>query len=73
MRMQRFSHFYENVDVLRETGGKHTVFLEASFLTHTHAKHDSECKHVPERQRERLSGETAQKRLDVPMWWGQVT
>jgi len=38
MRLQRFSHFYENVDVLRETGGKHTVCLEASFLAHTYGQ-----------------------------------
>jgi DNA polymerase-4 len=73
IRMQRLSNLYESIDTLREKYGKHTVFLGASFLAHTHAQHDGERGHVPERQRERLPGETARKRLGIPMFMGEVT
>ena len=37
IRLQRLSNLYESVDTLRAKYGKHTVFLGASFLAHTHA------------------------------------
>jgi hypothetical protein len=72
IRMQRLSNLYESVDTLREKYGKHTVFLGASFLAHQSAQHDGERGHLPERQRELLPGETARKRLGIPMFLGEV-
>jgi DNA polymerase-4/DNA polymerase V len=72
IRMQRLSNLYESIDTLREKYGKHTVFLGASYLAHTHAQHDSERGQVPERQRELLPGETSRKRLGIPMFMGEV-
>jgi hypothetical protein len=72
IRMQRLSNLYESVDTLREKYGKHTVFLGASFLAHQSAQHDSERGHLPERRRELLPGETARKRLGIPMFMGEV-
>jgi DNA polymerase IV len=72
IRMQRLSNLYESVDTLREKYGKHTVFLGASFLAHQSAQHDGERGHLPERQRELLPGETARKRLGIPMFMGEV-
>ncbi len=72
IRMQRLSHLYESVDALREKYGKHTVFLGASFLAHTSAQHDGERGHLPERQDQLLPGETARKRLGIPMFMGEV-
>ena len=72
IRMQRLSNLYHSVDTLREKYGKHTVFLGASFLAHTHAQHDNERGHLPERQRQLLPGETARKRLGIPMFMGEV-
>jgi DNA polymerase-4/DNA polymerase V len=72
IRLQRLSHLYESVDTLREKYGKHTVFLGASFLAHTHAQHDGERGHLPERQRQLLPGETARKRLGIPLFMGNV-
>src|SRR5207244_13341576 len=63
IRLQRLSHLYESVDTLREKYGKHTVFLGASFLAHTHAQHAGERGHLPERTLTLLPGETARKRL----------
>jgi DNA polymerase IV len=73
IRMQRLSNLYESVDTLREKYGKHTVFLGASFLAHQSAQHDGERGHLPERRREMLPGETARKRLGIPMFMGEVT
>jgi hypothetical protein len=59
-------------NTLREKYGKHTVFLGASFLAHTHAQHDGERGHLPERQHQLLPGETTRKRLGIPMFLGEV-
>jgi hypothetical protein len=73
VRMQRLSNLYESVDTLREKYGKHTVFLGASFLAHQSAQHDGERGHLPERHQQLLPGETARKRLGIPMFMGEVT
>jgi DNA polymerase IV len=72
IRLQRLSNLFESVDTLREKYGKHTVFLGASFLAHSHAQHDDERGHLPEPQRQLLPGETARKRLGIPMFLGEV-
>jgi hypothetical protein len=48
------------------------VFLGASFLAHTHAQHDGERGHLPERQHDLLPGETQRRRLGMPMFMGEV-
>jgi hypothetical protein len=53
--------------------GKHTVFLGASFLAHQSAQHDGECGHVPDRKIDLLPGETARRRLAIPMFMGEVS
>jgi len=73
IRMQKMSNLYECVDTLRAKYGKHTLFLGASFLAHLEAQHAGERGHVPDRQRELLPGETARKRLGIPMFMGEVT
>jgi DNA polymerase-4/DNA polymerase V len=73
IRLQRLSNLYESVDTLREKYGKHTVFLGASFLAHTHAQHDGDRGHLPERQHDLLPGETPRKRLAIPMFMGEVS
>ena len=73
IRMQRLSNLYESIDTLREKYGKHTVFLGASFLAHQSAQHDGERGHLPERTQQLLPGETARKRLGIPMFMGEVT
>jgi DNA polymerase-4 len=72
IRMQRLSNLYESVDMLREKYGKHTVFLGASYLAHKSAQHDGERGHVPDRKIDLLPGETARKRLGIPMFMGEV-
>ena len=72
IRLQRLSNLYESVDTLREKYGKHTVFLGASFLAHTYTQHDGERGYLPERQHTLLPGETARRRLGMPMFMGEV-
>jgi len=72
IRMQRLSNLYESVDTLREKYGTHTVFLGASSLAHKSAQHDGERGHVPDRKLDLLPGETAHKRLGIPMFMGEV-
>jgi len=72
IRLQRLSNLYESVDTLREKYGKHTMFLGASFLAHTHAQHEGDRGHLPERQHALLPGETTRKRLGIPMFMGEV-
>jgi hypothetical protein len=72
IRLQRLSNLYESVDTLREKYGKHTVFLGASFLAHTHAQHYGERGRLPERQHALLPGETVRKRLGIPMFMGDM-
>jgi DNA polymerase IV len=73
IRMQRLSNLYESVDTLREKYGKHTVFLGASFLAHHSAQHDGERGALPDQKIDLLPGETARKRLGIPMFMGEVT
>jgi DNA polymerase-4/DNA polymerase V len=70
---EKLTKLYECIDALRMKYGKHTVCLGASFLAHTHAQHDGERGHLPERQRELLPGETSRKHLGIPMFLGEVT
>src|SRR5260370_41348533 len=70
IRLQRLSNLYESVDTLREKYGKHTVFLGASLLAHTHAQHHGGRGHLPERQQAPLPGGTPRQRLCVPRFLG---
>ena len=73
IRMQKMSNLYECVDTLRAKYGKHTLFLGASFLAHLEAQHAGERGHAPDRTEQLLPGETARKRLGIPMFMGNVT
>jgi DNA polymerase-4/DNA polymerase V len=73
VRMQRLSNLYESVDALSAKYGKHTLFLCASLPAHLHAQHVGERGELPERHANLLPGETARKRLGIPMFMGEVT
>ena len=53
---------------MHEKYGKHTVFLGASKLAYQSAQHDGVRGHLPDRRRALLPGETARKRLGIPMF-----
>ena len=58
---------------MHEKYAKHTVFLGASKLAHQNAQPDGVRGHLPDRRRALLPGETARKRLGIPMFLGEVT
>src|SRR2546429_4269815 len=63
---------------ISSTLSRDTIELSAArryttFLAHRHAQHEGERGDVPERQRQLLPGETARKRLAIPMFMGRVT
>jgi DNA polymerase-4/DNA polymerase V len=72
VRMQRLSNLYESVDALSAKYGKHTLFLAASLPAHLHAQHAGAQGELPERQGTLLPGETARKRLGIPLFLGEV-
>src|ERR1043166_2131331 len=63
---------FASVDALRERYGKHTLYLGSSFLAHRFAQHLGERGGVPQRKEKLLKGETARRRLDIPMFLGKV-
>jgi hypothetical protein len=72
VRMQRLSNLYESIDALSAKYGKHTVFLGASLPAHLAAQPAGDRGELPERQVHLLPGETARKRLGIPMFLGEV-
>jgi hypothetical protein len=72
LRIQKFSRIYQAVDHMREKFGKHTVFLGSSFLAHRFQQHLGERGDEPLRRRVLLKGETTRKRLDLPLFMGEV-
>jgi hypothetical protein len=64
----RIRQVYTAVDALNHKYGKYTVYWGSSFPDMIHARHEHEGERgdVPERQRTRLKGETARRRLGLP-------
>jgi len=71
-RALKYSQVYEAVDQLRKKYGKHTLFLGTSLLAHHFAQHQGERGALPQRTQLLLTGETARKRLGIPMFMGEV-
>ena len=67
LAIEKSRQVYESMDMLRQRYGKHAVFLGASLAAHRFAQHLGERGDLPARQTERLPGETARKRLGIPL------
>jgi DNA polymerase-4 len=67
LEVEKMQRLYESVDAIRAKYGKHTLSLGASYYAHMHAQHEGERGVLPQRRRTLLKGETARKRLDIPM------
>ena len=72
LRAEKFSRVYQAVDHMREKYGKHTVFLGSSFLAHKFGQQLGERGDEPQRKRQLFKGETKRKRLDIPMFMGEI-
>lgn len=68
----KLSTIYAALDKASAKFGKHTIFLGASFLAHKFSAHLGERGDKPERQITLFRGETARKRLGIPMFMGRV-
>jgi len=71
--IEQMTKVYEGVDQLKSKYGKHTVFLGSSFEANTHSQHDGDRGHLSRRKEVKLKGETARRRLAVPMYFGKLT
>jgi nucleotidyltransferase/DNA polymerase involved in DNA repair len=72
LRIEKFRKIFESVDVIREKYGKHAAYLGSSHLANKFAAHLTDRGDMPERNKLLLPGETARKRLGIPMFLGEV-
>ena len=72
LRIDKFQRIYHTIDTLRRRYGKHTVFLGASLTAQTFTQHVGDRGDAPKRNELLLKGETARKRLGIPMLLGDV-
>ena len=73
LAIDKYRRVYTAIDTLRRRYGKHTVFLGTSMAAHRFAQHLGARGASPARKELRLKGETARKRLGIPMFLGTVT
>lgn len=72
LKIEGYRRLYEKIDELREKYGKHTIRFGSSFLAHQFAQHLGDRGDEPERKLHLLKGETKRKRLNIPMFTGEV-
>jgi hypothetical protein len=63
---------FSAVDDVRTRFGKHTPFLGSSFLANGFTQYLGDRGDAPERKARLLKGETARRRLAIPMFMGKV-
>jgi len=71
-RIEKIKKLYESLDAMRQKYGKHTLFIGSSFHAHRYAQHAGERGDLSERKKELFKGETARRRLGIPMFSGEV-
>jgi DNA polymerase IV len=67
VQSQALKTVFESVDQISEKYGKHVVYLGSSFAAMRHGAHRGERGDAPERTRTLFKGETARRRLNIPM------
>lgn len=71
-KIEKISRIYTAIDEMRAKYGKHTAYLGASFFAHNFAQHQGERGRTSERKSNLFKGETARRRLAIPMFLGEV-
>ncbi|HEY4514218.1 MAG TPA: hypothetical protein VJH69_02740, partial [Candidatus Paceibacterota bacterium] len=66
-RSEAVKRVFESVDGLSRRYGKHAVFLGSSFQAMVHSAHLGERGDAAERTTNLFKGETARRRLGIPM------
>ena len=72
LKIEKMTRLFASVDKIKQKYGKHTLFLGSSFLAHKAGQHAGERGDLPQRKINLLPGETARKRLDIPMFMQEV-
>lgn len=72
LRIEKMSRLFSGVDKLRQKYGKHTLYLGSSFAANNFAQHLGERGDAPLRKQKLLPGESARKRLAIPMFLGEI-
>ncbi len=72
LKVDGFRRIYEGIDAVRAKYGKHTIHFGPSFDALHSPQHKSSRGEAPTRARHLLRGESARKRLNIPMLVGEV-
>lgn len=72
LKVDGFRRIYEGIDAVRAKYGKHTIHFGPSFDAHHSPRHKGARNEAPTRMKHLLRGESARKRLNIPMFVGEV-
>lgn len=71
-KMQKMVKLYESVDELAGRFGKHSIFLGSSFEAQKFGAHLGDRGDIPDRQKDKLTGENRRRRLGIPMLFAKI-
>ncbi|MDZ7612193.1 MAG: DNA polymerase IV [Candidatus Moranbacteria bacterium] len=69
LTIEKSIRLYQGIDHLNRKFGKYTVYWGTSFLARSFSQHEGERGAAPSRRKNLLPGETARKRLAIPMFF----
>jgi hypothetical protein len=72
LQIEKMTRLYQGLNRIKAKYGKHTMLLGSSFYAHRMAQHEGERGMLPQRRHTLLKGETARKRLGIPMLMEEV-
>ena len=70
--VEKMNKVFDAVDQVKAKYGKHTLFLGSSFLANKFSQHLGDRGDIPERKNNLFKGESARKRINIPMWLAEV-
>jgi DNA polymerase-4 len=73
IRIEKMNKIFDAVDHIKSKYGKHTLFLGSSFQANKFSQHKGERGDAPERKHDLFKGESARKRLAIPMLLADVS
>lgn len=71
-RIEKLKRLYEGADIVAKKYGKHSLFLGTSWKAHHFGTHLNERGDAPKRKQMLFLGETKRKRLNIPMFTGEI-
>lgn len=70
--VEKMTRMYEGVDAIKKKYGKHTIYLGSSYYANNEPQHNGDRGETPERKKILFKGESARKRLSIPMFMGEI-